>query len=178
MHRITVRISTLLLAAGLVAIAAACTTTTAEPEGSGSSTNKKDSGKTSSEDSDDEDDSKVDSGSSKDDDTKNCSSETTAETCVTCCGYDQAVDDKFAEADEAYIQCACEGTCGASCGSFCTDPQAEPTTACIDCLDSQAIQTSCGPKADEICEKDTACKAFLACEEASGCLDKPMPDAG
>jgi hypothetical protein len=181
MHRrITARISSLLLAASLIAIAAACSSSTAEPT-SGNSTGKKDSGKSSSTSSDDENDnSKKDSSESTDDDTdpKNCSGETTAQACVTCCGYNDAIDNVFAQSDETYIQCACEGTCGSSCGTFCTDPNAEPSDQCIDCLNSQSIQDSCGPKAEEVCNKDAACKAYLACEDQSGCLDKPMPDGG
>ncbi len=179
MHRrIASRILTLTIAAGLFAAAAACTVSTAEPS-NGAST-KKDSGKSSSsKGASSDDEGEPDSGASNNGETtKDCSNETTAQSCATCCGYNQQLDDIFAQADETYIQCACTAKCKTACGSFCTDPQAMPSDACITCLDSDPVVNECGPKADEGCNANAACKAFLECEDKAGCMDKPMPDAG
>lgn len=174
MHRrIGTRLLTITLAFGLVSIAAACTTTTAEP-GTGSS-KRTDGGTSSSGGSSEDDDDDGDDDPSTE---KECSKETTALSCATCCGYNQQIEDILMEADEVYVTCACTAQCQAACGDFCTDPEQEPSTACITCLDSEPVMTECGPKADEICDKDDACVKFFECEEQAGCSAKDQPDAG
>jgi len=182
MHRaLDVRIITLTLAAALVSAAAACTASTAEP--TNDSTSKKDAGKSSSSGDDSTDDEaqaeeEKDSGAPSTGSTgQDCSGETTLESCETCCGYNQQIDEIFAQAEETYIQCACTDTCKTACGTFCTDLQAEPSDECTTCLDSDPVANECGPKADEGCNANAECKTFLECEEKSSCLDK-MEDSG
>ncbi|MBX3197103.1 MAG: hypothetical protein KF850_42820 [Labilithrix sp.] len=175
MHRrIGTHLLTLTLAVGLVSIAAACTTTTAEP-GGGSST-RTDGGSSSGGGSTDDKDDKNDD----DDDAngKDCSKETTMASCANCCGYNEQIEAVLDEADSVYVACACEDTCGAACGDFCTDQSQEPSEACFTCLDSQSVISTCGPKAEEICEKNDSCVEFFECEEQSGCSAKEEPDAG
>ncbi|MBX3207238.1 MAG: hypothetical protein KF764_19480 [Labilithrix sp.] len=175
MHRrIGTSIITLTLAAGLVSIVAACTATTVEPS-DGSST-KKDSGTPSSSGSSGND--KTPGDDDDDDTTKDCSKETTAATCATCCGYNQQIEDILDESDGIYIACACEDKCKTACGDFCTNQQQEPSEACMTCLDSQAVITECGPKAEEPCTNSDACTAFFDCEEKSSCSQKSQPDGG
>lgn len=97
-----------------------------------------------------------------------CSAETTVDACYECCvGSDPAaLDPGF----EAFGRCACEspGVCAQQCGSsFCSG--AEPSEACLQCLDGAA---QCEQAADAACSANAACKAAYQCVESSGCDGK------
>lgn len=99
-----------------------------------------------------------------------CAQKTSLQTCIECCGYTPAVTKP---AEDAYNSCACQNGCATACGTFCTDPNAAPTTECETCLDSAATENACIDKFLEACDANPACAAELQCEEAADCESKP-----
>lgn len=92
-----------------------------------------------------------------------CAAEATGEGCFTCC--DKASGGELAKADEVYFTCACDADCASQCGSNMCNGQ-QPSAACDTC-----VQQKCEPKADAACTS-AACKAGVACLEASACSKK------
>jgi hypothetical protein len=159
------RIVTVFAAAAALGLVFACTVKS-EPGGGSSST--RDGGSSSG--------TSGNTSSSGDSGTKGdpavCKGTADINACETCCGIS---DETIAPLDNAYIACICDDKCKTECGStYCTENGAEPNQACIDCLNRE--EQGCDTKSKTECNKDSKCKAFLACANEA-CTDKQR-DAG
>ena len=100
-----------------------------------------------------------------------CSSETTFDTCLNCCGT--AHQDGYNTFYGSYIECLCTSACATECSlSLCdqTNPT-QPDAECDACI--QANGNSCQADVSAACSADPDCIAFDKCIGDSQCQTKP-----
>jgi hypothetical protein len=105
-----------------------------------------------------------------------CGARALQDECAACCGYTETVLQPYVRGFHA---CVCSQTCRAECAStVCAAAPLEADEACDTCLGKLETIVACEQPGNEECDKDPACKSFVACGNEAGCLDKPRPDAG
>ncbi len=159
---------TVLVTAAAFGLVFACTVKTESPD-NGNTTRDGGSSSSSSGTSGNSSSSGGDAGASKGDPVE-CKKTADFDKCETCCGISEEVSAPY---DATYVTCLCDDKCKTECGStYCTENGGEPTEACIACLDRE--EPGCYTKAKTECDKDSKCKAFMACA-TEACSDK-LPD--
>lgn len=102
-----------------------------------------------------------------------CSGTANQDSCYTCC--EDTNPGALAILDQAFGDCICDATiCGNECATTaCNGIAPAQGSACDSCIN--AYYGTCDGYATSQCQKNATCSKMLACDQASGCAQKPAP---
>lgn len=100
-----------------------------------------------------------------------CSTKTSRDACYTCC--EDTNPGALAILDQAFGSCICDvSICGNECANTaCNGVAPLQGSVCDQCIN--AYYGTCDQYATSQCQKNATCSKMLACDDASGCAQKP-----
>ena len=105
--------------------------------------------------------------------TGTCSATTGQDACYTCC--EDTNPGALDILDQAFGNCICDASaCGNACATTaCNGIAPAPGSTCDQCIG--AYYGTCDQYATSRCQNNATCAKMLACDQASGCAQKPGP---